>query len=144
MNETENQKLRSKIMKSVGRTHTRPEIKVRQLLHRMGFRFRLHQKLLPGSPDIVLPKYRTAIFVHGCFWHRHPDCKYATTPKTRKEYWIPKLSANVERDARKSAQLEALGWRVIVIWECETRNLISLESRIRKDFIPPSDSDKTL
>jgi DNA mismatch endonuclease (patch repair protein) len=128
-------------MKSVGRVHTRPEMKVRQLLHRMGFRFRLHQKSLPGSPDVVLAKHRTAIFVHGCFWHRHSNCRYATTPKTRHEYWLPKFNANVERDARKTAQLEALGWRVLVVWECETRDQSALEKRLRGDFSllsPPS------
>ncbi|MEZ1321283.1 DNA mismatch endonuclease Vsr [Pseudomonas fluorescens] len=126
--------IRSKIMKSVGRMHTRPEMKVRQLLHRMGLRFRLHQKTLPGSPDIVLPKHKTAIFVHGCFWHRHPSCRYATTPKTRQYYWLPKFDANVERDARKTAQLEALGWRVLVVWECETKDQCTLEERLRGDF----------
>lgn len=121
-------------MKSVGRMHTRPEMKVRQLLHRMGLRFRLHQKTLPGSPDIVLPKHKTAIFVHGCFWHRHPSCRYATTPKTRQDYWLPKFDANVERDARKTAQLEALGWRVLAVWECETKDQCTLEERLRGEL----------
>ncbi|WP_275655437.1 very short patch repair endonuclease [Pseudomonas syringae] len=134
MKETDQRCIRSKIMKSVGRMHTRPEIKVRQLLHSMGLRFRLHQKMLPGSPDIVLPKHKTAIFVHGCFWHRHSNCKYTTTPKTRQDYWLPKFDANIERDARKSAQLEALGWRVLVVWECETKDQWTLEERLRGYF----------
>lgn len=139
MNETENPQIRSRIMKSVGRARTRPEIEVRRLLHRMGCRFRLHKKSLPGSPDVVLSKYKIVIFVHGFFWHCHQNCKYATTPKTRQDYWIPKLNANVERDARKSAQLETLGWRVIIVWECETRDLYSLELRLRRVFAPTSD-----
>ncbi|WP_366520714.1 very short patch repair endonuclease [Pseudomonas citronellolis] len=128
------QSMRSKIMKAVGRMNTKPEMKVRRLLHGMGLRFRLHQKSLPGSPDIVLQKYKTVVFVHGCFWHRHPKCRYATTPKTRQDYWLPKFNANVERDARKTAQLEVLGWRVLVVWECETRNQSVLEERLRRDF----------
>lgn len=101
---------RSDIMRAVKRAHTAPEIVVRQALHALGLRFRLHRRDLPGSPDIVLPKLRTVVFVHGCFWHRHPDCRYATTPKSRQEYWLPKFEANVERDARKEAQLRELGW----------------------------------
>lgn len=105
----------SQRMKTVRKENTTPEIAVRRLLHRLGLRFRLHVRNLPGTPDIILPKYRTAIFVHGCFWHRHPGCKYASTPKTHPEYWIPKFQANVERDARKATELEALGWRVLTI-----------------------------
>lgn len=127
-------------MTSVKREHTSPEIAVRRLLHAMGLRFRLHQRSLPGSPDVVLPKRKTAVFVHGCFWHRHAGCRYASSPKTRQEYWIPKFAANVERDARKAAELETLGWRVLVIWECETRNLAALEERLRKDFDLPLQS----
>lgn len=130
--------VRSRIMKAVGRTDTKPEIKVRRALHRLGFRFRLNQKSLPGSPDIVLAKHRTVIFVHGCFWHRHQKCRYATTPKTRQDYWLPKFDANVERDARKTAELEALGWRVLVMWECETKNLAALEERLEREFSLPS------
>nr|WP_301300721.1 DNA mismatch endonuclease Vsr [Pseudomonas citronellolis] len=134
MKDSLDQSMRSKIMKAVGRMNTKPEMKVRRLLHGMGLRFRLHQKSLPGSPDIVLQKYKTVVFVHGCFWHRHPKCRYATTPKTRQDYWLPKFNANVERDARKTAQLEVLGWRVLVVWECETRNQSVLEERLRRDF----------
>lgn len=125
---------RSDIMRAVKRAHTAPEIIVRQTLHALGLRFRLQRRDLPGSPDIVLPRFRTAIFVHGCFWHRHPGCRYATTPKTRQDYWLPKFEANVERDARKEAQLRELGWRVLVVWECETRQRERLKGRLRCEF----------
>lgn len=121
-------------MRSVGRVNTKPEIKVRSALHSLGLRFRLHRKDLPGSPDIVLPKYRIVIFVHGCFWHRHPGCRYASTPKTHQGYWLPKFAANIERDARKEAQLQELGWRILVVWECETKNIEALEKRLRLEF----------
>ncbi|EPB7178966.1 very short patch repair endonuclease [Pseudomonas aeruginosa] len=126
--------IRSKIMRSVLAKDTGPELLVRSLLHRLGLRFRLHRKSLPGSPDIVLPKYRTVVFVHGCFWHRHPGCRYASTPKTRQEFWLPKFDANVKRDAKKEAQLCELGWRVLVIWECEPRRPDELKERLRWEF----------
>lgn len=125
-------------MKAVRRESTRPEILARKILHGLGLRFRITKKSLPGTPDIVLTKHKTAIFVHGCFWHRHPGCRYATAPKTRQEYWLPKFAANVERDARKTAALKALGWRVLVVWECETRDLAALEERLRMEFNLPS------
>ncbi|WP_082085927.1 very short patch repair endonuclease [Pseudomonas sp. 21] len=131
-------------MKSVKQKNTRPELLTRRLLHRLGVRFRLHGKDLPGTPDIVLPRHRTVIFVHGCFWHRHANCRYASTPKTRQHYWLPKFYANVERDLRKTAQLEALGWRVLVVWECETRDLNRLEGRLRQDFSLPSSANLSL
>jgi DNA mismatch endonuclease (patch repair protein) len=124
-------------MRAVKRESTRPEVLVRRVLHSLGLRFRINKKTLPGSPDIVLSRHRTALFVHGCFWHRHPCCRYASSPKTRQEYWVPKFAANTERDARKTAELEKLGWRVLVVWECETRNLAALEERLRKDFSLP-------
>ena len=99
---------------------TAPEIRVRSMLHKAGYRFRLHVKDLPGKPDIVLPKYKTVIFVHGCFWHRHKGCSKATTPSTNSEYWKKKFQRNVERDKQDQAELKKLGWKVIVIWECET------------------------
>jgi DNA mismatch endonuclease (patch repair protein) len=128
---------RSDIMRAVKRAHTAPEIVVRQALHALGLRFRLYRRDLSGSPDIVLPKFRMVVFVHGCFWHRHSDCRYATTPKTRQEYWLPKFDANVERDSRKEAQLRELGWRVLVMWECETKGLEALEARLRLEFDLP-------
>lgn len=99
---------------------TKPELVVRSLLHHMGYRFRLHRKDLPGKPDIVLPKYKIVIFVHGCFWHRHKNCKNATVPKTRKAFWKKKFENNVRRDTKNRADLRKLGWNVIIIWECET------------------------
>lgn len=124
----------SGIMRAVRRAHTKPEVLVRKTMHALGLRFRLHVRSLPGSPDVVLAKHRTAVFVHGCFWHRHPGCRYATTPKTRQDFWVPKFEANVERDARKEAQLRELGWRVLVVWECETKNIEALERRLRLEF----------
>lgn len=99
---------------------TKPERKVRSWLHQHGFRFRLHRKDLPGTPDITLPKYKTVIFVHGCFWHRHDECRYAYTPKSRAEFWEKKFNENIERDKRNHEDLERLGWSVKVIWECES------------------------
>ena len=125
---------RSDIMRAVKRANTAPEIIVRQVLHALGLRFRLHRRDLPGSPDVVLPRFRTVIFVHGCFWHRHPDCRYTTTPKTRQEYWLPKFAANIERDLRKEAQLQALGWRVLLVWECETKQREELSLRLRREL----------
>lgn len=110
---------RSEMMSGIRAKDTKPEKLVRSALHRAGFRFRLHDKRLPGRPDIVLPRYKTVIFVHGCFWHRHPGCKYAATPKTRTEFWQKKFEDNVHRDAEVRAALEADGWRVVVVWECE-------------------------
>lgn len=100
---------------------TGPELRLRSLLHRAGFRFRLHAKKLPGRPDIVLPKYQGAIFVHGCFWHRHPGCRNTTTPSTRREFWQEKFDDNVSRDTRNRAALEAAGWTVLTVWECELK-----------------------
>lgn len=133
---------RSDIMCAVKRAHTGPEIIVRQVLHALGLRFRLHRRDLPGSPDVVLPRHKTVVFVHGCFWHRHPGCRFASTPKTRQEYWLPKFQANVERDLKKEAQLRELGWRILVVWECETRDSEELENRLRRDF-PGVDSAHT-
>ncbi|HCL4077782.1 TPA: DNA mismatch endonuclease Vsr, partial [Pseudomonas aeruginosa] len=110
---------------------------VRKCMHVLGLRFRVNRRDLPGTPDIVLPKYRTIVFVHGCFWHRHEGCRYATTPKSRQEYWLPKFSVNIERDRRKENELKELGWRVIVLWECETRNEILLVDRLKREFNLP-------
>ncbi len=107
---------------------TKPEMAVRRYLHARGFRYRLHVKDLPGKPDIVLPRYRTVIFVHGCFWHQHPGCGHAVMPKSNAAFWAAKLRANTERDIRHRARLEELGWRVITIWECEARMISALDS----------------
>lgn len=109
---------------------TAPEMQVRRLLHRLGYRFRLHRRDLPGSPDIVLPRHRTVVFVHGCYWHRHTGCRYATTPRTRTAFWTEKFRRNVERDAAQQQQLRAAGWRVLIIWECELRDLEALTRRL--------------
>jgi DNA mismatch endonuclease (patch repair protein) len=98
-----------------------PELKLRNVLWRQGFRYRINDKRLPGSPDIVLPKYRTVIFVHGCFWHGHQGCKYYTVPKTNTEFWTAKVTRNQQRDQEVWRQLEAKGWYVIVVWECELK-----------------------
>jgi DNA mismatch endonuclease, patch repair protein len=111
---------------------TIPEKVVRSILHRLGFRFRLHGKTLPGRPDIVLPKYRTVIFVHGCFWHRHKGCVNCTTPTNRREWWVAKLEGNAARDEVHRKALRKLGWRPIVIWECETEKSQAGEKLTRR------------
>jgi DNA mismatch endonuclease, patch repair protein len=111
---------------------TKPELIVRSLLHRNGYRFRLHVKDMPGKPDIVLAKFRTIIFVHGCFWHRHKNCPDATLPKTRSDFWTKKLTQNRERDRKNEKILNNLGWKVIIVWECEIKNPAMLINRLRK------------
>ena len=113
---------RSRNMSAIKSKNTKPEIKVRKILHSMGYRFRLHRKDLPGSPDIVLPKYKTIIFVHGCFWHRHENCKYASTPKTRQEFWEAKFRENINRDKLNQENLSSKGWKIIIVWECEIKD----------------------
>lgn len=110
---------RSWNMSRIRSKNTKPEIRLRSLLHKAGYRFRLHARKLPGTPDIVLPKYRSVIFVHGCFWHRHNDCANSTMPKTRIEFWESKFKTTVERDQDKIEKLRLAGWRVIIVWECE-------------------------
>ena len=112
---------RSANMAAIKGKNTGPELTVRKTLHAAGFRFRLHRRDLPGKPDLVLPKYGTVIFVHGCFWHMHKDCPEASIPKTNTNFWATKLSENASRDVRNQSQLKDLGWRVYVIWECELR-----------------------
>jgi len=124
---------RSWNMSRIKGRNTGPELRLRSLLHRAGFRFRLHPKDLPGKPDIVLSRYRTVIFVHGCFWHRHPGCRNATTPSTRRDFWQAKFDENVSRDARNYADLQSAGWNVITVWECELESdAESVVSRISK------------
>ena len=124
---------RSRNMSAIKSKNTKPEIAVRKLLHSMGYRFRLHRKDLPGSPDIVLPKYKTVIFVHGCFWHRHENCKYATTPKTRKEFWEKKFRENINRDNLNQANLSLKGWKIIIIWECQLKGDIK---KLIRELLP--------
>lgn len=118
--------------------NTKPELIVRSLIHRMGFRFRLHRKDLPGKPDIVLPRHRKIIFVHGCFWHMHNCCYGRVKPATRSEFWEQKRQSNLERDKRNIKQLKQQGWEVLVIWECQTKSLKKLRGKI-SNFLKPRD-----
>jgi len=135
-------KRRSWNMSRIRSHDTEPEILVRKSLHKAGFRYRLHRKDLPGKPDIVLPRYRVAIFVHGCFWHQHMGCVDCSDPKTNSGYWRPKLTANVNRDRKHQRALRRLGWRSIVIWECAARKasgariVAQLKSTIDSESIP--------
>ena len=121
---------RHKCMSSIRGKNTKPEILVRKGLHARGFRFRLHNKKLPGCPDVVLPKYGVAIMVNGCFWHGHKGCRYATKPKSNVEFWETKIARNRHKDEVTEAHLQALGWHVIIIWECELRGKSIATSRL--------------
>jgi len=122
---------RSAVMRRVKGRDTTPELKVRKALTRLGARYRLHRKDLPGNPDIVMPGRRLAIFVHGCFWHGHDCARGSRVPKQNRDYWVAKVGRNVARDAKSQAALEASGWRVATIWECELKDAEGLESRLR-------------
>ncbi len=124
-------------MASVRATETKPEIKIRKYLFSKGFRYRKNDKTLPGSPDIVLPKYITVIFVHGCFWHGHKNCKASALPKSNNEYWASKISSNINRDKKKKRELKKLGWNVIVIWECQIKKYISNDNKLSNRFNLP-------
>lgn len=119
-------------MSRIRSVNTRPEREVRSLLHILGFRFRLHRRDLPGSPDIVLPKYCAVVFVHGCFWHQHSGCRAAYKPASNIKYWAPKLARNKERDKENEKALKALGWNVIVVWECELNDLEGVARKLTK------------
>jgi DNA mismatch endonuclease, patch repair protein len=134
---------RSALMARIGSKNTAPEIMVRRLLHRLGYRFRLHRKDLPGSPDIVLPGRRKAIFVHGCFWHAH-SCKIGRPPKSRPEFWLPKLTRNRQRDAKNQENLSAAGWSILTIWQCETREAELLKLKLVDFLEEPVKSDRFL
>ena len=121
---------RSALMAKVGRRDTKPEMVVRRDLFSNGYRYRLHARDLPGRPDIVFRKRRKAIFVHGCFWHRHEGCRRATVPKTRRAFWLDKLDRNKARDARNEEALSGMGWNVLVVWECETKDMGTLSARL--------------
>jgi DNA mismatch endonuclease (patch repair protein) len=125
---------RSAQMALVRSSNTKPELRVRKALHAAGLRFRLHDRRLPGRPDIVLPSRRVAVFVHGCFWHRHPDpaCKLARMPKSRLDFWEAKLTGNAERDARTTAAVRAAGWTPVVLWECETQDPEALSAAVAR------------
>lgn len=124
---------RSERMSRVKGKHTGPEMVVRRIVHAMGYRYRLHGKGLPGRPDLVFHARRRVIFVHGCFWHRHSDsaCKLARLPKSRLDFWIPKLDANKTRDVENRRKLKSLGWKTLVVWECQLKKPLSLERKIR-------------
>ena len=128
---------RSAIMRSVRSKNTRPEILVRRMLHASGFRYRLHQKELPGKPDIVMPKHRTVIFVNGCFWHGHTCKKGTTMPKTHAAFWQEKISANKQRDKKNRSELRKRDWRVIIVWECETKQQESLSKILSERLRSP-------
>lgn len=121
---------RSALMSRIRSKNTRPEMVVRSLLHRLGYRFRLHRKDLPGHPDIVLPKHRKIILVHGCFWHGH-DCRLASKPKSNEAYWTEKIQSNRARDAVNRAALQSQGWTVLELWECEVRRVVGLEDKLQ-------------
>jgi len=121
---------RSRNMAAIRGKNTKPEMTVRRLLYSLGYRYRLHRKDVPGNPDIAFIGRRAVIFVHGCFWHQHPDCKMAHAPRSRLEYWGPKLARNVNRDAANIRLLEQTGWRVLVLWECEIKHVEDLITRL--------------
>jgi DNA mismatch endonuclease (patch repair protein) len=123
---------RSRLMAKVGGKDTAPELVVRRMLHAMGYRFRLHRRGLPGTPDIVLPRHGKAIFVHGCFWHGHDGCRLGRPSKSRVEYWGPKIADNRARDARNAAALRRADWSVATVWECQTREKNKLAARLRR------------
>lgn len=127
---------RSKIMSRVRSVDTTPEKIVRSLLHRLGFRFRLHCSDLPGKPDIVLKKYKIVIFVHGCFWHRHLGCPRASEPATHQDYWMPKFARTIQRDAKNQKELKERGWEVLVVWECELKSLNKLANKLINKISP--------
>lgn len=132
MNQTNKSELnRSILMSRVKSKNTTPERVVRSSLHKMGYRFRLHRKDLPGCPDIVLPKYKTVILVHGCFWHQHKGCQKAKRPKTRTKFWNQKLDKNIERDSIVEKELIERDWKIVIIWECETKNKKTMEEKIK-------------
>jgi DNA mismatch endonuclease (patch repair protein) len=122
---------RSRNMARVQAKNTEPEMRVRRVAHRLGLRFRLHRADLPGKPDLVFPRHGIAVFVHGCFWHRHAHCKRASMPATRPEFWEKKFKANVARDLKQQAALEASGWTVLVLWECELKDESNIEEKLR-------------
>ncbi|MFH2064677.1 MAG: very short patch repair endonuclease [Pseudomonadota bacterium] len=125
---------RSQIMSRISGKNTKPELIVRSLLHNLGYRFRLHRIDLPGKPDITLPKYKKVIFVHGCFWHGHKGCKRSRRPTTNEKFWNKKLAGNMERDKRYYRDLRAMGWQILIVWECDTKNTEKLMHKLKRLF----------
>ncbi len=132
--DTVSKEVRSRNMSAIRSKNTKPEAVVRSLLFALGYRYRLHRKDLPGKPDIVLKKHNTVIFVHGCFWHHHKNCRRANWPKSNQEYWLPKIQRNIERDKIHIRKLKKEGWEVLVIWECQIKNMDKLSLKIQKHF----------
>lgn len=127
---------RSQIMSHVKQKNTKPELLVRSILYKMGFRFRIHNKKLPGCPDIVLSKWKTVIFVNGCFWHRHADCKLGNSiPKSNTDFWKNKFSKNMKRDLQVYEKLESMGWKVVIIWECQTKNIDGIKQFLFEEIV---------
>ncbi len=131
---------RSRLMSRIGSKHTKPELAVRSLLHRLGYRFLLHRKDLPGKPDIAFAARKKAVFIHGCYWHGH-DCKVGKLPKSNVEFWSAKIERNWERDRRKISELEQIGWTAAEIWQCEIKDVQMLEARLREFLGPPKAID---
>ena len=127
---------RSRLMAKIRGKNTKPELAVRSLLHRAGYRFSLHRKDLPGKPDIVLRKYNTVVFVHGCFWHRHKNCKIASTPKSNVEFWQAKFARNVSNDRKHTRKLRKMGWHVLTVWECELKNPGKVLAKLQRSLAP--------
>lgn len=139
MSDIVSQKKRTEMMSSVKQKNTKPELLLRKMLHKHGFRFRLHDKKLPGTPDIIMPKYKTVIFVHGCFWHQHKGCRKSRRPTSNVGFWNSKLDKNIERDKTKSEALKKLGWKVLVIWECELKESEILLKNLKKKLLNERD-----
>ena len=140
--DTVDKKTRSRIMASVAQKDTGAEMRLRRILHRQGLRYRLHDRRLPGSPDIVFPRFKSVVFVHGCFWHRH-NCKYSTEPSSNKDFWDTKFKDNKERDARNIEALKKSGWRVLIVWECEIKYMTDsvLYERVSKFLMDFNNKD---
>lgn len=126
---------RSRMMSTIRGKNTWPERALRSLLFAKGLRYRLHVRKLPGSPDLVFPKYRAVVFVHGCFWHRHDGCRYTTTPKTNHQFWMKKFQGNIDRDRHHIEMLHTLGWRVAVVWECALKNSVDDTARVVEEWL---------
>ena len=141
MSDTLSPEERSERMAKIRDKNSNPEMKLRRLIHSMGFRYRLHVKKLPGTPDLVFPSRRAVIFMHGCFWHRHEGCKLARLPKSKLNFWKPKLEANKERDMLQQQQLRDLGWRLLVVWECEMVYTERVSTMVR-NFLSESEEER--
>ena len=137
MVDTVDPNVRSRMMSKVRGKNTAPEIALRKALHGRGFRFRVNVKTLPGTPDIVLPKWRTVLFVHGCFWHRHEGCRFAYSPRSNEAFWQQKFSANIARDRKVANELDQLGWQFLIVWECALRDPIKLRESLQ-NYLGPS------